>query len=184
MLRGMLRSRGLAVLTIAYTVVVFATLPVAPIAWYYLLPYLQPHVTAWIACAGAVVLLATAAMAARATRWRGVATIAVVAVAYLALLVYFYQGPAPAKKVHLLEYGLLMFLALEAVDSGRARGVVAALVYVLTVGVLDEVIQGQLPTRTFGVSDIVGNWLGAALGYLAWLAASMRSPWCRIGAHS
>lgn len=172
-----LRSRGMAIATVTYTAIVYATLPVAPVVWYHLLPLLRPHVTLWIAGAGAAVLTGLAWLAWRRHGWPGLVMVLGVGVAYLALLVSFYTGPAPAKKVHLLEYAVLTFGAFEAVRADLRRGVFLAVGYALAAGVLDECIQGLLPTRTFGVKDIVGNWLGTALGLLSWLAVSRHSRW-------
>lgn len=181
---GWLRSPLWAAAALVFAAVVLATLSVAPRIWIStLLPLLQPHVTLWYVGAGLVAAAALVLWALRASRHRRQAAVALVGVlaAYMALLFGYYAGEPPAKKFHLLQYGVLAGLTLQAVrvDDEAPAGLFAGLVFLLAVGTADEVAQGYIPMRTFRWLDLFGNYLGAALGVMAWLAASPFSPFRR-----
>jgi len=74
----------------------------------------------------------------------------------------------PAKRIHVAEYMLLAaLLRLAAPRSLGAwqRTMVAAMAGALF-GMHDEMIQGLLPDRTFGLADLAVNACGAAAGAL------------------
>lgn len=180
--RGWIRSWPWVVAALLYTVFMYATLPVAPRVWFWLLPRLQPHLTLWFLATGSVALVGLAVRAwtaARRRRWVALAVLVLVAGLYVTLLFGFYADVAPAKKAHLMEYGVLAYLACAAVvvEPGGGPGFFLAATYLLVAGVVDEGIQALLPMRFFGVKDIIGNWLAAVLGMLVWTAASPISPW-------
>jgi lysylphosphatidylglycerol synthetase-like protein (DUF2156 family) len=184
--RVLFRSWRWAAAALLYTGAICLALPVAPKVWFWLLPRLGQHVSRLIGLAGLAVVagLAVQSWTVGPRNRRGaLALMAAVAVAYALLLTYFYVGPAPAKKVHLIEYGALAYLAFNGVrvSPHGGKGAVLAGAYVLMAGALDEGIQALLPMRFFGVQDIIGNWLGSALGALAWVAVSANSPWRRGG---
>lgn len=80
----------------------------------------------------------------------------------------------PAKRVHVPEYALLALIlrrALAPALSGLPQTILAAILAALG-GVHDEMIQGLLPDRTFGLADIAVNGCGAAGGAL--LGAGLR----------
>jgi VanZ family protein len=87
----------------------------------------------------------------------------------------------PAKKWHLIQYGLLAGMTLEAVrvEQGDWRGPLVAALFLFVIGTADEVSQNFIPMRTFRWLDLFGNYAGASLGAAAWLAASPHSPWRR-----
>lgn len=181
---GWLRSRPWGVATLLFAAALLATLSVAPRIWLStLLPLLQPHVTRWYLGAGLLAAASLAAWAWRTPVRRRDATLVLLGVlaAYVALLFGYYGGEPPAKKFHLLQYGVLAGLALQAVrvDEEAPAGLAAAVVFLLAVGTADEVAQGFIPMRTFRWLDLFGNYLGAALGAVAWIGASPHSPWRR-----
>lgn len=180
---GFLRSAAWAAAAVAFAALLLATLSVAPKVWYRVLPLLQPNVSLAFVLVGAAAAALLSAWAWRSPRRRpaALALLALVLAAYVALLFTFYRGEAPAKKVHLLEYGLLAGLTLQAVrlEADRRAGVVAAALFLFAVGTADEVWQGFLPTRTFRWTDLLANYMGASLGAAAWWAASPLSPWRR-----
>jgi len=180
-----LRSVAWALAALAAAAVALLTLPVAPKVWFAILPHLGPNVSAWFVGAGvllAAALVASAWGAGPHRRTQALAAVALLLAAYLALLFVYYRGEPAVKKVHLLEYGLLSAVALNAVRVNGWRGPLAAALFLLAVGTCDEAAQARIPMRTFRWLDLVANYIGAALGALAWLAASRESPWRRAPA--
>ncbi|MGI8783040.1 MAG: VanZ family protein [Acidobacteriota bacterium] len=126
-----------------------------------------------LAPAGLIVAL----IALRATRfqpWR-VAALAACGGVYYGLYGNIFQ--TPGEKIHLLEYGLLSFIILWAVDNqlvppGRlylARRVGLALLLAFLFGIWDETIQNYIPARHYDLRDIWINWLSSILGMIVCL---------------
>jgi len=180
----LIRSWGWAWLAIAYLTIVYATLPFARPIWRRVEPLLAHRETWWFLGAGvalAVLLAERAWTAGPLRRAAGVALLGAVLAAYAALLFVFYRGRLTLEKVHLLEYGVLAYLALNAVTVTRRGGPggTLALLFVALAGAGDEALQKVIPERVFDAYDIAANWLGGALGAAAWLAAAPASPWRR-----
>jgi hypothetical protein len=182
---GILRSPAWAAGAIAFAAVGLATLPLAPKVWLqWILPRLQPHVTLWYVGLGAAILAGLGAWAWSAGALRrapAFAALAAVMGVYLLLLFSLYRNEPPAKKWHLIQYGLLAGVTFEAarVEPGAWRGPLAAALFLFVVGTADEVSQKFIPMRTFRWLDMFGNYVGASLGAAAWLASSPHSPWRR-----
>lgn len=180
-----LRSPGWGVAALLTAAAILASLWPGPSLWLdHILPLLQPHVTLWYLGVGVGVALGLVVWALRAgplRRRESVVALFLVFAGYAALLFLYYAGEAPAKKFHLLEYGVLAGVTLQAVtvDGERPAGLVVALVFLFVIGTADETAQRFIPMRTFRWLDICGNYLGSALGGLAWTAASGQSPWRR-----
>ncbi len=180
-----LRSRPWAVAAVLGAALLLGTLSIAPGVWLNdILPRLQPHVTRWYVGAGVLIAASLAAWAWWAGERRRPAAIGVLAAAFLGyvlLLFVYYRGEAPAKKFHLIEYGLLAGVTLQAVavEEGEWAGPVAAALFLVVVGTADEVSQKFIPMRTFRWLDLFANYIGSGLGAVAWLAASHHSPWRR-----
>jgi hypothetical protein len=179
---GVVRSPAWAAGAIAFAVVGLATLPLAPKLWTgWILPRLQPHVTLWYVGAGGAILAGLGAWAWSAgavNRAPALAALAAVMGVYLLLLLTVYRREPPAKKWHLIQYGLLAGMTLQAVrvEHGDRRGPLVAALFLSVIGTADEVSQKFIPMRTFGWLDLFANWVGASLGAVAWLAASPHSP--------
>jgi len=80
--------------------------------------------------------------------------------------------PFFAEKLHVLEYGILGYLALRDLfktDKHLFRDIIYVLCFVLLVGSLDEGFQWFLPYRMFEVRDIVTNVLSGSLGIIKFL---------------
>lgn len=182
---GIVRSGAWLAFALAANAFAVAILWKAPAIWIdQILPRLRPHVTLWYVGVGGAIAGGLLAWAWRSPLRRGIAGAALFAVfaAYVALLSFYYRkGEAPAKKFHLLEYGLLAGVTLQAVrvERGDLRGLLAALVLLAVVGTVDENLQRIIPMRTFNMADMVSNYIGIALGTAAWLAASRHSPFRR-----
>ena len=180
----LIRSWGWVWLAVAYLTVVYATLPFARPLWRRIEPLILHRETLWFLAAGsalAAALCVRAWTAGPVRRVAGVALLAAVLAAYVALLFVFYRGRLTLEKVHLLEYGVLAYLAFNAVRVSRrgGAGAVVAALFITLAGAGDEGLQRLIPDRVFDPYDIVANWLGGALGAVAWLAAAPASPWRR-----
>jgi hypothetical protein len=179
---GVVRSPAWAAGAIAFAAVGLATLPLAPKLWIgWILPRLQPHVTLWYVGAGGAILAGLGAWAWSAgavNRAPALAALAAVMGVYLLLLLTVYRREPPAKKWHLIQYGLLAGMTLQAVrvEHGDRRGPLVAALFLFVIGTADEVSQKFIPMRTFGWLDLFANYVGASLGAVAWLAASPHSP--------
>ena len=184
---GIIRSPVWTVGAIAFAAVGFATLSIAPKLWLqWILPRIQPHVTLWYVGVGSAILAGLGAWAFAAgavNRAPALAALAAVMGVYLLLLFTVYRHEPPAKKWHLIQYGLLAGVTLEAVrvEQGDWCGFFVAALFLFVVGTADEVSQNFIPMRTFRWLDLFGNYAGASLGAAAWLAASPHSPWRRRG---
>ncbi len=178
-----LRSRGWAAAAAAGAAVALGTIPYAPNWWLRdILPRLQPHVTLWYVGVGAAILaglLAWAWSAGPVHRGGALAALLLVMGVYVALLLVVYRHEPPAKKWHLVQYGLMAGVTFQGVrvDLRNRTGLAVGLAFLFLVGTFDEVSQNWIPMRTFRWLDLFGNYEGALLGFAAWLAASPRSPW-------
>lgn len=65
--------------------------------------------------------------------------------------------PLPIERIHFIEYGILGWLSYWA-------GSKKAFLYVVTIGIIDELIQGILPNRYFDIRDIFMNVIGGCIG--------------------
>lgn len=178
----MIRSRGWAAASLVLIVTIFVTLQAAPRVWAWLLPLVGedgPAVAAAAAAGGCAVLGIRAwRLAAPTLHTRRILLIALAVAGAALVLTRVLPNSSPAEKVHLIEYGVLAWWSLNAVETER-RGVTLALVVVGLVGVLDEGVQHLLPNRYFDVRDIVANWWATGLGAIAWVGGSTVSPLAR-----
>lgn len=180
-----LRSPAWGMAALATAGGILGSLWKAPTLWLdHILPLLQPHVTAWYVGVGVEVALGLLLWSLRASprrRLESVPALGAVFAGYALLLFLYYAGEAPAKKFHLLEYGVLAGVTLQAVhvDEERPMGLIVGLVFLFVIGTVDETAQKYIPMRTFRWLDIFGNYVGSALGALGWAAASPHSPWRR-----
>lgn len=138
-----LRSVPWAITSVVTAVVALYTLPIAPKVWFQILPYLKPHVTRWYIAAGMLVtagLYAWAWAAGPFRRREALLSLTALLGLYVFLLFVYYRGEPPAKKFHLLEYGLLAGVTLQAVrvDGWRGKGPLVAAIFLFVVGTADE----------------------------------------------
>lgn len=76
---------------------------------------------------------------------------------------------SPEEKIHFIEYGVVALLAHAALN----RRYVAAALFVVAAGWIDEGIQALLPSRVYDLRDVAFN---AAAGVLALAALAICSP--------
>ena len=122
---------------------------------------------------------ATALTQGLRTRPRGleIAVALGVAVVYLMVLVRM----ALEERTHLIEYGVVAVLILEALRERSSHGrrvplpALLAILATALVGALDECVQAFIPSRVFDVQDIVFNTLAAVMA----VATSLVLGWAR-----
>jgi len=80
------------------------------------------------------------------------------------------------ERVHILEYGLLGWLACRDMMEGerRTRGIIFSALIVLAVGVGDELFQWWLPDRYGEMRDVTFNQLGGMWGIALFLVSRSR----------
>lgn len=69
----------------------------------------------------------------------------------------------PTAAFHLIGYGVLGALTIDAIGP-RRRAFVLAVLFAAAVGAGIEVLQSAIPWRTFAIADLVINTLGALIG--------------------
>lgn len=103
-------------------------------------------------------------MTRRRRHWRAV----LLAMCCAAIGLLLADPQFPAKRIHVAEYmllGALLRLAAPRPLGAWQRTLVAAIAGALF-GMHDEMIQGLLPERSFGLADLAVNACGAAAGAL------------------
>lgn len=90
-------------------------------------------------------------------------------VLFTAGFIYAWQIRIIEERIHLLEYGLLGWLATTDVSkvfkSSKVKKFISyPLLFVIGVGILDELFQWWLPTRVGDMRDVVFNTLGGFWG--------------------
>ena len=99
--------------------------------------------------------------------------------AYVLILV---RLSSPVERSHLVEYGVVAVLVLEALTerkkNGRDLKAVPALALGITfvIGVVDEILQLFIPVRVFDPIDILFNTIAALMA----IAASSALTWARF----
>ena len=81
----------------------------------------------------------------------------------------FIWVPLPVERIHFIEYGIMGWLAYRA--GGKK-----AFIYVIAVGIIDEIIQGILPNRIYDMRDIWMNIIGGGLGMILAGCGLARQP--------
>jgi len=77
-----------------------------------------------------------------------------------------WQIKIPEEKIHLLEFAVLGWFASRDLiaTNKKTKGIILALLFTITIGILDEVFQGILPYRYFQWCDIGFNSAGGLWG--------------------
>ena len=187
--RPLVRSWPWFAAAVFFTVVLLATLGIAPTLWYKILPYLEPHLVLIAVLGGslgAAGLFLKAMSVGPHKRGPAVVTVAVGMMTIVLLLLTFFKNATPAGKLHVIEYAVLAYLVLNAlrVNHFGDRAFWVAVISLLAIGFLDECIQYLLPNRYFDLMDITGNWVATGLGVIFWMSCSKFSPWRHGGAET
>lgn len=126
---------------------------------------LRPTVVAAFAVAASVMLALIFRHPRNRTR-RVILGLFATGVVYAAVIV---PMQSPEEKIHFIEYGVVALLAHAALN----RRYVAAALFVVAAGWIDEGIQALLPSRVYDLRDVAFN---AAAGVLALVALAICSP--------
>lgn len=152
------------VLTLLYTLLIFAMVPVFPTLWDRvsgLFPNVLEKLVFWLV---GLVGLAYFAFFIYIKRNRNPLFYFSSAILFLSYypLVYF-LSEYPAERFHVAEYGILSILAYRwlRVPVDTMWVYPAVLGYTFLVGTIDEVIQYFLPDRFFEFRDMSINWISA-----------------------
>ena len=87
--------------------------------------------------------------------------------------IFAWRQPYVTEKVHILEYGLLAWLAMRDFwrqDRNVLKTSLYAFILVLITSCLDEGFQKLLPWRVFEVRDIITNLVSGILGISVFIA--------------
>lgn len=145
------KRAGRWAIILLYTLLILATLPFARIVW------------DWIGEGwGYVMLIALYSIAGGFIYFR-YRNMFILGLIILVVLAIFKIIPLPIERIHFIEYGVLGWLVWWA-SSKRKWSLAISMGYILTISVLDEVIQGILPNRVYDIRDIWMNVVGGSLG--------------------
>ena len=156
-------------LTLAYIGVVYCTLGVFPSIWRRLTVLTEgsiKHLGTVVAIVTVASLLWRIGRRVGRQSWTPYIVMALTTAAYVYLL--YALSRFPAERLHLLEYGLLAYLILRALQIDLADRPAYAWSLVLTtiVGLGDEIIQLVLPQRFFEFKDVFLNMVSGGLALL------------------
>ncbi|MDD5166195.1 MAG: VanZ family protein [Candidatus Omnitrophica bacterium] len=81
--------------------------------------------------------------------------------------IFAWRQPYLSEKAHILEYGLLGWLAMRDLAAHKttiSKSVLYTLIFIAIIALLDEGFQGLLPWRVYETRDIMTNLLSGLLG--------------------
>lgn len=167
-----------AALAAAYVALIFLSGPYFPVFWVAASEQTGVSFDAMalyplVICSGAV--LAYVVRRARSLRF-SLTGLAALSIPYVYL--YNRQFVAPVERLHLVEYGLLTWVAYRAWESSARSwlwNATIAMTFSAFVGALDEFVQAYTPGRFGEFRDVWINWMSSGLG-LACLLVIAR-PW-------
>jgi len=156
-------------ITLAYIGIVYSTLGVFPVVWRRLHELSEgsiEHLGTAVALIAVTSLLWMVRRRAGQHSWTPYVAIALITPTYAYLL--FALSRFPAERLHLLEYGLMAYLVLRALqlDLADRHAYAWSLVLTTVIGLGDEIVQWVLPQRYFEVKDVVLNMVSGGLALL------------------
>lgn len=118
-------------------------------------------------------LLALAAIIHKSIKARiGLKRLILVGLVYAAGFILALRQPYLSEKAHVLEFGLLGWLAVRDLNrhSGySAKNLLAALVFIAIIGVLEEGLQKLLPWRVCEIRDMLTDVISGGLGIILFI---------------
>jgi choline-sulfatase len=162
--KGPFLRRG--IITLLYTLLIFASLPVFPGIWNalsHLFPDLLKKATFALVPLLTLVFFAWSIFVRRNRDPLFYVWSALFLFAYGPLVYYYCEYPA--ERFHLVEYGLLVVLTFWCLGA-RMRTLwiyPCVILYTFSVGVADETIQYVLPNRVYEFKDVTINWASTFL---------------------
>ncbi len=171
------RERRLWTWTAIVVVTIYASLGIAPA----ISGFLRSEGVLGVTFAVGMLLVGSAAVAQGMSRRPGGAEIAVVLSVVAVYLLVLVRISLPEERTHLIEYGVVALLILEALRERRRSGRAVpsapwlAIGAASAIGLVDEAIQLMLPNRVFDVVDVVFNIIAATLA----VGASTALAWAR-----
>lgn len=101
--------------------------------------------------------------------------IILICIIYVSGLAFAWRQPFVPEKAHVLEYGILAWLALRSLSKDTPnilKCIFSTFIFVLVVGSLDEGFQKLLPWRVFELRDIATNVISGILGMLLFVVSA------------
>jgi glycopeptide antibiotics resistance protein len=151
-----------------YVALIYLTIPYTPRARDFFISILGKNFDVAVNSTLLVALAAAVYLIFRNARRRVeiILCVSVFAVIAAYIFIIFRTPITPIEKIHLAEYGLLGYLALNALQDVNPinRRYMLSVAVVLVIGALDEVVQMFFPNRYFQVSDIILNMVSGMLG--------------------
>ncbi len=152
---------------IAYTLVLYATIPFTRPLLNFLKSLLGTSFSLWVNGASAIMGLSLVTffwMHKTLNRRQWMTLLGVC----LIVAVIAGRMPIPEERIHLLEYAGLGYLVACALEP-RLQNILLynrALGLVFFIGFGDELIQGMLPSRVFDLRDVLFNAMGGIAGII------------------
>ena len=117
--------------------------------------------------AGFAVFVLSLTLKSRFNIFKFLIKLAIIALAFL----FAWRQPFFTEKFHVIEYGLLGWLACRDLSRSKVmlKNVVLALLFGSLVGVLDEGFQKLLPYRVCEVRDMLTNVVSVTFGVVLYL---------------
>jgi hypothetical protein len=151
---------------VLFTIVIYATLPVAPLLWRVFARRVGDAAEAIVLgglLLSAIAIVVVAARNVGALSAARVASLVAIGSAYVVIIAMVEL--TPAEKLHFLYYGVLALLVYEAleIDLAGAGLVIATVGVVALIGFGDEVLQDIIPRRVFEWKDVALNAVSGGL---------------------
>lgn len=92
--------------------------------------------------------------------------------------IFAWRQPYLSEKAHVLEFGLVGWLAMRDLAGGSKyllKDILYVLIFTAIIGYLGEGIQKFLPWRVFEVRDIITNVLSGALGVILFIISERKT---------
>ena len=132
---------------VSYTLLIFVTLPWVRQVWDF------------VGDRNGTIILAIAYTASVGIHYFRNRSLLFIGIICAAIFAVYKLIPLPIERIHLIEYGIMGWLAYKVLGK-------KGFIYIFVVGILDEVIQGILPSRVFDMHDIYMNLFGGTLGVI------------------